>query len=160
MVSSVLKRLHNQTKQPHSRNAYLSTPVEGREMPPEAEDNKGGTRGRKGERKMVSRALKRLRNQSKQLQRRKLTCLRHVQGRRDVLQPSISGRRKPKPTSEAKGGTRRRKGERKMVSSARKRLVNHRPVERLPVYAVSKAGAMSSSRRSRPKQQPNSGGRH
>src|SRR5947207_131992 len=67
---------------------------------------------------------------------------------RDVLKPSMSGQ----GNNRSEGRHWRGEGERKIVSSVLKRSVikvNNCTVEHLPLYAMSKAGAMSSRRPSR-----------
>jgi hypothetical protein len=91
MVSSALKRLRNQSKQPQSRNAYLSTPYRRRSL---------------------------------------------------VLQAAAGRRRQPKRREALEGG---RESERWSVERSNGSVIkaNNCNVERLPVYAMSKAGAMS-----------------
>jgi hypothetical protein len=72
----------------------------------------------------------------------------------DIQSRRYRGRRKPKPTTEVKGGAIGRKRERKIVSSVLKRLVikaNNRTVETLTCLRHVEGRAMSSSRRRKPK---------
>src|SRR5437588_515302 len=71
---------------------------------------------------------------------------------------SSSRRRKPKQTSEAKAGSRGRKGERKKVRTALKQLSNQSKTtaqsKRIPIYAMSKGGRCPQAGAGSPSQHP------